>query len=242
VLDAVEKAAVDYAIASGVIVVASAGNEGEDGMGYPGAYAPVISVAAVGLDGRVDAQQHVVARQGCRRSDKCQGLLHHRFLEPREARPGSGRRRPGLMDRRPVPDARAGRRATSSSAARRWRAHTSPASRADEAEEPVTQPATGREHSGIDGGAAAAGCRNVVDPNVGPTSFCWAIDAAGAGWPRPTPRLRACPGPQKSSRRGLLMQGAGGETCSRPFSFATPRSRVPAPIRFRRNVNLPVAY
>jgi hypothetical protein len=52
VLDAVEKAAVDYAIASGVIVVASAGNEGEAGMGYPGAYAPVISVAAAGWRGQ----------------------------------------------------------------------------------------------------------------------------------------------------------------------------------------------
>ena len=47
-LDAVEKAAIDYAISQGVIVVASAGNEGEAGMGYPGAYAPVISVAAAG--------------------------------------------------------------------------------------------------------------------------------------------------------------------------------------------------
>ena len=50
-LDAVEKAAIDYAIAEGVIIVASAGNEGEDGMGYPGAYAPVISVAASGWVG-----------------------------------------------------------------------------------------------------------------------------------------------------------------------------------------------
>jgi subtilisin family serine protease len=47
-LDAVEKAAVDYAVGNGVVVVASAGNEGTDGMGYPGAYAPVISVAAAG--------------------------------------------------------------------------------------------------------------------------------------------------------------------------------------------------
>jgi subtilisin family serine protease len=47
-LDAVEKAAIDYAISKGVIIVASAGNEGEHGMGYPGAYAPVISVAASG--------------------------------------------------------------------------------------------------------------------------------------------------------------------------------------------------
>ena len=47
-LDAVEKAAIDYAIEAGVIIVASAGNNGEAGMGYPGAYAPVISVGASG--------------------------------------------------------------------------------------------------------------------------------------------------------------------------------------------------
>ena len=50
-LDAMEKAAIDYAIAKGVIIVASAGNEGTAGMGYPGAYAPVISVAASGWTG-----------------------------------------------------------------------------------------------------------------------------------------------------------------------------------------------
>lgn len=50
-LDAAEKAAIDYAISKGVIVVASAGNEGTAGMSYPGAYAPVISVAASGWTG-----------------------------------------------------------------------------------------------------------------------------------------------------------------------------------------------
>jgi len=50
-LDAVEKAAIDYAISRGVIIVASAGNRGEAGMGYPGGYAPVISVAAAGWAG-----------------------------------------------------------------------------------------------------------------------------------------------------------------------------------------------
>ena len=48
VLDAVEKAAIDFAISKGVIIVASAGNNGNAGMGYPGAYEPVISVAATG--------------------------------------------------------------------------------------------------------------------------------------------------------------------------------------------------
>jgi len=50
-LDAMEKAAIDYAIEQGVIIVASAGNEGTSGMGFPGAYEPVISVAASGWVG-----------------------------------------------------------------------------------------------------------------------------------------------------------------------------------------------
>jgi len=40
--------AIDYAIENGVIVVASAGNEGAAGMGWPGAYPQVISVGACG--------------------------------------------------------------------------------------------------------------------------------------------------------------------------------------------------
>lgn len=50
-MDPVEQAAIDYAIAQGVIIVASAGNRGDSGMGYPGAYDPVISVAASGWVG-----------------------------------------------------------------------------------------------------------------------------------------------------------------------------------------------
>jgi subtilisin family serine protease len=50
-LEPVEQAALDRAVANGVIVVASAGNAGESGMGYPGAYAPVISVGSIGWTG-----------------------------------------------------------------------------------------------------------------------------------------------------------------------------------------------
>lgn len=44
----VEKDAIDDAVANGVVLVAAAGNEGEAGMGYPGAYAPIISAGSVG--------------------------------------------------------------------------------------------------------------------------------------------------------------------------------------------------
>ena len=50
-LDAVERAAVDFAIAQGVIIVAAAGNAGNAGMGFPAAYPPVISAAASGWIG-----------------------------------------------------------------------------------------------------------------------------------------------------------------------------------------------
>lgn len=45
------EAAINYAISKGVILVASAGNEGEDGMGYPGAFTQMISAAAAGWTG-----------------------------------------------------------------------------------------------------------------------------------------------------------------------------------------------
>ncbi len=50
-LDAMEKAAIDYAIEQGVIVVAAAGNGGTRGMIFPAAYQPVISVGACGWVG-----------------------------------------------------------------------------------------------------------------------------------------------------------------------------------------------
>ncbi|MBE0634423.1 S8 family serine peptidase [Candidatus Bipolaricaulota bacterium] len=47
-LSPLEAAAIDYALANNVVVVASAGNNGLEGMGYPGAYEPVISVGSIG--------------------------------------------------------------------------------------------------------------------------------------------------------------------------------------------------
>ncbi len=49
---AIEKAAVDFAVANGVIIVAAAGNRGNTGVRYPGGYAPVISAAAAGWIGQ----------------------------------------------------------------------------------------------------------------------------------------------------------------------------------------------
>src|SRR2546426_109762 len=51
-LGVVEKAAIDRAVANGGIIVAEAGHSASLGMGFPGAYEPVISVAAVGWTGQ----------------------------------------------------------------------------------------------------------------------------------------------------------------------------------------------
>ena len=42
------ESAIDFAISQGVIIVASAGNRGPDGMGWPGAFPQVISAGAIG--------------------------------------------------------------------------------------------------------------------------------------------------------------------------------------------------
>jgi subtilisin family serine protease len=49
--DVLLRAAIDYAIANGVVPVAAAGNEAAAGMGFPGWYAPVISAGATGSVG-----------------------------------------------------------------------------------------------------------------------------------------------------------------------------------------------
>jgi subtilisin family serine protease len=59
--------AVDYAIANGVVIVAAAGNNGGesyDGMGYPGAYEPVISVGSAGW-GDCDVSDGTVTLADC---------------------------------------------------------------------------------------------------------------------------------------------------------------------------------
>lgn len=51
VFDPLVKAAVDFALSQGVLLVFSAGNFGDAGMGFPGGYAPVISAGASGWVG-----------------------------------------------------------------------------------------------------------------------------------------------------------------------------------------------
>src|SRR6266496_4101464 len=51
--DVLVRAAIDYAIAHGVVLVSPAGNSGTDGMIFPARYAPVISAGATGWIGEL---------------------------------------------------------------------------------------------------------------------------------------------------------------------------------------------
>ena len=84
-LEDIEQDAIDRAIANGVIVVAAAGNDGEEGVHFPGGYHPVISVGATGwtgewLDEPADDQTNTPPASGFRYrafwlQDKADGAL-----------------------------------------------------------------------------------------------------------------------------------------------------------------------
>ncbi|RPI88213.1 MAG: Subtilisin DY [Chloroflexi bacterium] len=180
-LDAMEKAAIDYAIGQGVIIVASAGNEGEAGMGYPGAYEPVISVAASGWIGEWTA-----AGSWWRTLDVVDPTnvedfyitdFSSRELEGQDldvAAPGSWVVGPYQVN--------------SGQMSYYYLGGTSMASPhvagivALMAQQDSTLSAIAAEAK-LESAAIplGAGCRNIVDPNVGPTEVCWGDDATGAG-------------------------------------------------------------
>ena len=91
--------------AKGVIIVASAGNRGAAGMGYPGAYAPVISVAASGwigewYPGYTSSWWYALNVADPTNPDR---FLYHRFLKPSTCRSGSRRSRAWIVDSWPIP-------------------------------------------------------------------------------------------------------------------------------------------
>jgi subtilisin family serine protease len=180
-LDAVEKAAIDYAIANGVIVVASAGNEGEAGMGYPGAYEPVISVAASGWTGEWKPDSGWWRTQDVADPTAAASFYIADF---------SSRQKPGqdLDVAAPGSWVVGPYQLQSGTTSYFFLGGTSMASPhvAGIAALMMQKDSTlnqARVENILETTAIALppGCRNVVDPNVGATQFCWAADAAGSG-------------------------------------------------------------
>ncbi|HEU5324278.1 MAG TPA: S8 family serine peptidase, partial [Candidatus Limnocylindria bacterium] len=182
VQEPVEKAAVDYAISKGVILVASAGNEGEAGMGYPGAYAPVISAAASGWVGEwapgagswwqrdvpdpTDVDDFYITDFSSRAINAQQDLD--------VAAPGSWIVGPYQVNGQLSYYYLGGTSMASPHVAGTvaLMAQKDPSLTATQAESIL-------EGSAI---ALAAGCRDVIDPNVGDyVEVCWGSDATGHG-------------------------------------------------------------
>lgn len=196
-LDAVEKAAIDYAIDKGVIIVASAGNEGTAGMGFPGAYAPVISVAASGWVGEWTASNwwnsldvaDPTSPDDFYITDFSSRALVGQDLDV--AAPGSWVVGPYPANRGQISYFYVG--GTSMAAphvagtvALMMQKH--PGLTASDAEDILVGTAIP-----FDFGGEAELCRDVVDPSVGPVEVCFGPDSTGAGLMTTDAALAATP-------------------------------------------------
>lgn len=179
-LDAVEKAAVDYAVANGVIIVAAAGNEGEAGMHYPGAYAPVISVAASGWVGEWTAAGWWRTLDVADPTNPADFYITD-FSSRAKAGQDLDVAAPGSWVVGPY-------QLQSGTTSYYYLGGTSMASpHVAGIVALMTQKQPGltaaKAESILQNSAIplAAGCRSVVDPNTGLTQFCWGADATGSG-------------------------------------------------------------
>lgn len=192
VLDAMEKAAIDYAVAQGVIIVASAGNSGTRGMGYPGAYAPVISVAASGWTGEWTASNWwygINVADPTNPADFYITDFSSRALAGQDldvAAPGSWVVGPYQVNSGQISYYFLGGTSMASphvAGIVALMAQKYPALTAPQAE------------SILEGSAIVLppGCRTVIDPNVGLVEYCWGVDATGAGLATADAALAATP-------------------------------------------------
>lgn len=190
-LDAMEEAAITYAIGQGVIIVASAGNEGEAGMGYPGAYAPVISVAASGWTGEWTATNWWRALDVADPTNSADFYITDFSSRAKAgqdldvAAPGSWCVGPYQTNGQISYYYLGGTSMASPHVAGivALMAQKKPSIAAAEAESAL-------EASAI---YLAPGSRTVVDPNVGPVVVSWGADATGAGLATADAALAALP-------------------------------------------------
>src|SRR5687768_15770051 len=199
-LDAIEKAAVDYAVANGVIVVAAAGNEGDAGMSYPGGYAPVISVAASGWTGEWTPNNAWWRTKDVADPTVAGDFYITDFSSRQKAGQDLDVAAPGSWVVGPFQT----QSGTTSFFFLGGTSMASPHVAGIAALMMQKNPALSQtqveyilESTAI---ALPPGCRAVVDPSVGPTTFCWGPDAAGAGLTTADAALAAVGGSTKRGR------------------------------------------
>ena len=218
-LDAVEKAAIDYAIAQGVIIVAAAGN-GANRHGLPGRLPAGDHGGRLRLDRRV-------APDGNRNwwwpttspIPPRQGLLHHRLLQP-AGWPARTSTSPPRFAGSSAPTSSTGQHAV---LLPRRHLHGLPARRrhrgADGAEEPDAD-LTEAESILTFGSAIPlpAGCRMVRPlPGLAPAQVCWGDNASGSGLATADAALVATP-------RGEVTSTSEGRAGGSPLVFRAPIS------------------
>jgi subtilisin family serine protease len=197
VLDALEKEAIDNAIEAGVIIVASAGNSGEGGMGFPGAYPPVISAAASGWTGQwTNCAGPTTGSTWWRACDVSENIVPQTYIAEFSSREKAGQdldvAAPGAWVVGPYQTDQSNRESlfflsgTSMASPHvagivALMAQKKPNLTAAQAESIL-------EDSAI---KLAAGCRNIN--NIAPTEVCWGTDATGAGLATADAALAATP-------------------------------------------------
>jgi subtilisin family serine protease len=191
-LEAVEKAAIDYAVGKGVIIVASAGNAGEAGMGYPGAYAPVISVAASGWIGEWWTPQWWYNLNVADPMNTTQFYIadfSSRELAGQDldvAAPGTWVVGPYQVNSGKTSYYYLGGTSMASphvAGIVALMAQKNPALTAADAEAILQGSAV----------PLPPGCQDILDPAIGPTQVCWDADATGAGLTTADAALAATP-------------------------------------------------
>jgi subtilisin family serine protease len=200
--DAAEKAALDYAIANGVVVVASAGNEGEAGMGYPGAYEPVISAAASGWIGEWTPNSNWWRTKDVADPTRASDFYITDFSSREKqgqdldvAAPGSWVVGPFQEQSGQTSFFFLGGTSMASphvAAIAALMLQKNPALRQSDVEGILERTAI----------PLAAGCRDIVDPNQGPIQICWGADATGSGLATADAALAAAGGSTSSSAKG----------------------------------------
>jgi subtilisin family serine protease len=190
--DAVTEAALNYAIGKGVIIVASAGNEGENGMGYPGAYEQVISVAASGWIGEWTAPNWwytLNVADPTNPDDFYITDFSSRELAGQDldvAAPGSWVVGPYQLQSGKTSYYYLGGTSMASP-------HVAGIAALMMQKNPSLTQADVESTLETTAVPLPAGCRNIVDPNVGATQVCWGADATGAGLATADAALAAIP-------------------------------------------------